>query len=67
MTVGALVPLAFLAIALVEIAIFRKWRADGLVSERAATIMTASSLAIPAILFLLFALVFPDIGAMQLF
>lgn len=67
MTLGILLPLVFLVIALVEMGIFPKWREDGLVSERASIVMTATSFALLPVLYLLFALVFPDIGAIQVF
>lgn len=67
MTIGSLIPLVFLIIAIFEFRIFAVWRERGMITPRAHMIIAASSFLIPVVLYLLLNHVFPDTGAIEVF
>ncbi len=67
MTLAIFLPLAFVFIALVEVMLFKKWQAQGMISGQAALVMMSATILLPVIIYVVLTFVVPDIGATKIF
>ncbi|MEL6529406.1 MAG: hypothetical protein AAFQ27_05555 [Pseudomonadota bacterium] len=65
MTLGTLLPLICIALALTEVPLFLRWYSSGKMSAGAAYTAGALSLALPFIVYVVLTFVVPDLGARQ--
>ena len=65
MTLGHLLPLLLIALALTEVPLFLRWYNDGKISAPAAYTMMALSLALPIAAYAILTFVMPELGEAQ--
>lgn len=67
MTLGTFLPLVTAVIAAIEIPLLLSWRSSGRISESAFPVLMLASLTVPVALYVVFNIIVPDIGAIELF
>lgn len=67
MTLAIFLPILFACIALLEVRVFKHWHAEGMITQTNARVMTAATLALPPIVYVVLNFMLPDVGAIEIF